>query len=88
MSVFISISQIIASVGTLLSINVDNFEWWQSLLIFIILEIINILGTIAIKYLMKKGLINKKEADKIKDSLEDLTDDGKINGSNKEDKKE
>lgn len=88
MTVFISISQIISCVGTLISINLENAEWWQTLLIFIILEVINVGGTILIKWLMKKGLINKKEANKIKDNLEDLTDDGKINNSNKDDKKE
>lgn len=88
MTAFISISQIISCVGTLISINLENAEWWQTLLIFIILEMINVGGTILIKWLMKKGLINKKEANKIKDNLEDLTDDGKINNSNKDDKKE
>lgn len=88
MTAFISISQIISCVGTLISINLENAEWWQTLLIFIILELINVGGTILIKWLMKKGLINKKEANKIKDNLEDLTDDGKINNSNKDDKKE
>ncbi len=88
MTAFISISQIISCVGTLISINLENAEWWQTLLIFIILEVINVGGTILIKWLMKKGLINKKEANKIKDNLEDLTDDGKINNSNKDDKKE
>lgn len=88
MTAFISISQIISCVGTLISINLENAEWWQTLLIFIILEVINVVGTILIKWLMKKGLINKKEANKIKDNLEDLTDDGKINNSNKDDKKE
>lgn len=88
MTAFISISQIISCVGTLISINLENAEWWQTLLIFIILEVINVGGTILIKWLIKKGLINKKEANKIKDNLEDLTDDGKINNSNKDDKKE
>ena len=88
MAVFISISQVLASVGALLSINFENAEWWQSLLIFIILEIVNVGGTILIKWLMKKGLINKKYAQKLEDKLEDLTDDGKLNNSNGEDKKE
>lgn len=88
MAVFISISQVIASVGTLLSINIENAEWWQTLLIFIILEVVNVGGTILIKWLMKKGLITKKDAQKIEDKLEDLTDDGKLNNSNGEDKKE
>ena len=88
MAIFISISQVLASVGALLSINFENAEWWQSLLIFIILEVVNVGGTILIKWLMKKGLINKKDAQKIEDKLEDLTDDGKLNNSNGEDKKE
>lgn len=88
MAIFISISQVLASVGTLLSINFENAEWWQSLLIFIILEVVNVGGTILIKWLMKKGLITKKDAQKIEDKLEDLTDDGKLNNSNGEDKKE
>ena len=71
MAVFISISQVLASVGALLSINFENAEWWQSLLIFIILEIVNVGGTILIKWLMKKGLINKKYAQKLEDKLED-----------------
>ena len=61
---------------------------WDSLIVSLVSPflyyLINLLGKVLVNYLEKKKLLSKDEAKKAKDELEDLTDDGKKNGSNKQ----
>ena len=78
----------------------EGGEWWVSLIVSLVSPflyylivslvspflyyLINLLGKVLVNALEKKKLLTKDEAKKAKDELEDLTDDGKKNGSNKE----
>ena len=46
---------------------------------------VSLFGKVLVNVLEKKKLLSKEDAKKAKDELEDLTDDGKKNGSNKGD---
>ena len=67
----------------------EGGEWWVSLIVSLVSPflyyLINLLGKVLVNYLEKKKLLSKDDAKKAKDELEDLTDDGKKNGSNKGD---
>lgn len=67
----------------------EGGEWWVSLIVSVVSPflyyLINLLGKVLVNALEKKKLLSKDEAKKAKDELEDLTDDGKKNGSNKGD---
>ena len=67
----------------------EGGEWWVSLIVSLVSPflyyLINLFGKVLVNTLEKKKLLSKDEAKKAKDDLEDLTDDGKKNGSNKGD---
>ena len=65
----------------------EGGEWWISLIVSLVSPflyyLINLFGKVLVNTLEKKKLLTKDEAKKAKKELEDLTDDGKKNGSNK-----
>ena len=67
----------------------EGGEWWVSLIVSLVSPflyyLINLFGKVLVNALEKKKLLSKEDAKKAKDELEDLTDDGKKNGSNKGD---
>ena len=84
---------VVASLGTNLSVlsvvASEGGEWWVSLIVSLVSPflyyLINLFGKVLVNSLEKKKLLTKEDAKKAKDELEDLTDDGKKNGSNKGD---
>lgn len=84
-------SDIIGTIGTAVTTfaictEVDSPNPWINLLISVlsavVFAIFSIGGRIIINYLQKKNIIDDKTAKEAKDTLDDLTDDGKINHSN------
>ena len=79
-----------AFVATFSVTNSATENWGMSLLVSILSAIIfaflNIGTKILTSYLEKKGVISSKHKKMIDDTADDLADDGKINGSNKETK--
>lgn len=67
----------------------EGGEWWVSLIVSLVSPflyyLINLFGKVLVNALEKKKLLSKEDAKKAKDELEDLTDDGKKNNSNKGD---
>ena len=67
----------------------EGGEWWVSLIVSLVSPflyyLINLFGKVLVNTLEKKKLLSKEDAKKAKDELEDLTDDGKKNNSNKGD---
>ena len=84
---------VVASLVTNLSVRSvvasDGGEWWVSLIVSLVSPflyyLINLFGKALVNTLEKKKLLSKEDAKKAKDELDDLTDDGKKNGSNKGD---
>ena len=64
----------------------EGGEWWVSLIVSLVSPflyyLINLFGKVLVNALEKKKLLSNEDAKKAKDELEDLTDDGKKNGSN------
>lgn len=90
----LKMNDIICGVGTFATTLVVAQEHtsdpWISILVAVIsaviYAVINLGTRIITSVLEKKGLISSEDKKKIDDVAEDISDDGKINNSNKEDK--
>ncbi len=85
------VASFVTSVGGLIATMENGAPWWVSLIISIISPVIYCVMNIALKVIINKeknkGNLTDKDAEKLKDKVDDLTDDGKLNDSNKEDDK-
>ena len=83
------VASLITNLSVLSAVANEGGEWWVSLIVSLVSPffyyLINIFGKVLVNALEKKKLLSKEDAKKAKDELEDLTDDGKKNGSNKGD---
>ena len=83
------VASLITNLSVLSAVANDGGEWWVSLIVSLVSPffyyLINLFGKVLVNALEKKKLLSKEDAKKAKDELEDLTDDGKKNGSNKGD---
>ena len=83
------VASLITNLSVLSAVANDGGEWWVSLIVSLVSPffyyLINLFGKVLVNALEKKKLLSKEDAKKAKDDLEDLTDDGKKNGSNKGD---
>ena len=82
-------ASLITNLSVLSVVANEGGEWWVSLIVSLVSPflyyLINLFGKVLVNTLEKKKLLSKDEAKKAKDELEDLTDDGKKNNSNKGD---
>lgn len=82
-------ASLITNLSVLSVVANEGGEWWVSLIVSLVSPflyyLINLFGKVLVNALEKKKLLSKEDAKKAKDELEDLTDDGKKNGSNKGD---
>ena len=83
------VASLITNLSVLSAVANEGGEWWVSLIVSLVSPffyyLINLFGKVLVNSLEKKKLLTKEDAKKAKDELEDLTDDGKKNGSNKGD---
>lgn len=83
------VASLVTNLSVLSALANEGGEWWVSLIVSLVSPffyyLINLLGKVLVNALEKKKLLSKEDAKKAKDELEDLTDDGKKNGSNKGD---
>ena len=83
------VASLVTNLSVLSVVANEGGEWWVSLIVSLLSPflyyLINLFGKVLVNALEKKKLISKEDAKKAKDDLEDLTDDGKKNGSNKGD---
>lgn len=83
------VASLVTNLSVLSVVANEGGEWWVSLIVSLVSPflyyLINLLGKVLVNALEKKKLLSKDEAKKAKNELEDLTDDGKMNGSNKGD---
>ena len=83
------VASLITNLSVLSVVASEGGEWWVSLIVSLVSPflyyLINLFGKVLVNALEKKKLLSKEDAKKAKDDLEDLTDDGKKNGSNKGD---
>ena len=83
------VASLITNLSVLSVVANEGGEWWVSLIVSLVSPflyyLINLFGKVLVNALEKKKLLSKEDAKKAKDDLEDLTDDGKKNGSNKGD---
>ena len=83
------VASLITNLSVLSVVASEGGEWWDSLIVSLVSPflyyLINLFGKVLVNALEKKKLLSKEDAKKAKDELEDLTDDGKKNGSNKGD---
>ena len=81
------VASLVTNLSVLSALANEGGEWWVSLIVSLVSPffyyLINLLGKVLVNALEKKKLLSKEDAKKAKDELEDLTDDGKKNGSNK-----
>ena len=89
MNVLPVVASLITNLSVLSVVANEGGEWWVSLIVSLVSPflyyLINLFGKVLVNSLEKKKLLTKEDAKKAKDELEDLTDDGKKNGSNKGD---
>ena len=89
MNVLPVVASLVTNLSVLSALANEGGEWWVSLIVSLVSPffyyLINLLGKVLVNALEKKKLLSKEDAKKAKDDLEDLTDDGKKNGSNKGD---
>ena len=89
MNVLSVVASLITNLSVLSVVANEGGEWWVSLIVSLVSPflyyLINLFGKVLVNALEKKKLLSKEDAKKAKDELEDLTDDGKKNGSNKGD---
>ena len=82
-------ASLVTNLSVLSVVASEGGEWWVSLIVSLVSPflyyLINLFGKVLVNALEKKKLLSKEDAKKAKDDLEDLTDDGKKNGSNKGD---
>ena len=83
------VASLITNLSVLSAVANEGGEWWVSLIVSLVSPffyyLINLVGKVLVNALEKKKLLSKEDDKKAKDELEDLTDDGKKNGSNKGD---
>ena len=83
------VASLVTNLSVLSVVASEVGEWWVSLIVSLVSPflyyLINLFGKVLVNALEKKKLLSKEDAKKAKDELEDLTDDGKKNGSNKGD---
>lgn len=79
------------SVGGLVATMENGSPWWVSFIISILSPVIYCAMNIALKVIINKeknkGNLSEKDAEELKHKVDDLTDDGKLNESDKEDHK-
>ena len=89
MNILPVVASLVTNVSVLYVVENEGGEWWVSLIVSLVSPflyyLINLFGKVLVNALEKKKLLSKEDAKKAKDELEDLTDDGKKNGSNKGD---
>ena len=89
MNVLLVVASLVTNLSVLSVVANEGGEWWVSLIVSLVSPflyyLINLFGKVLVNALEKKKLLSKEDAKKAKDDLEDLTDDGKKNGSNKGD---
>ena len=89
MNVLPVVASLVTNLSVLSVVANEGGEWWVSLIVSLVSPLlyylINLFGKVLVNALEKKKLLSKEDAKKAKDELEDLTDDGKKNGSNKGD---
>ena len=87
MNVLPVVASLVTNLSVLSVVANEGGEWWVSLIVSLVSPflyyLINLFGKVLVNALEKKKLLSKEDAKKAKDELEDLTDDGKKNGSNK-----
>ena len=80
------VASLVTNLSVLSVVASEGGEWWVSLIVSLVSPflyyLINLFGKVLVNTLEKKKLLSKEDAKKAKDELEDLTDDGKKNGSN------
>ena len=83
------VASLVTNLSVLSVVASEGGEWWVSLIVSLVSPflyyLINLFGKVLVNALEKKKLLSKEDAKKAKGELEDLTDDGKKNGSNKGD---
>ena len=83
------VASLVTNLSVLSVVASEGGEWWVSLIVSLVSPflyyLINLFGKVLVNALEKKKLLSKEDAKNAKDELEDLTDDGKKNGSNKGD---
>ena len=83
------VASLVTNLSVLSVVASEGGEWWVSLIVSLVSPflyyLINLFGKVLVNALEKKKLLSKEDAKKAQDDLEDLTDDGKKNGSNKGD---
>ena len=83
------VASLVTNLSVLSVVANEGGEWWVSLIVSLVSPflyyLINLFGKVLVNSLEKKKLLSKEDAEKAKDELEDLTDDGKKNNSNKGD---
>ena len=89
MNVLPVVASLVTNLSVLSVVANEGGEWWVSLIVSLVSPflyyLINLFGKVVVNALEKKKLLSKEDAKKAKEDLEDLTDDGKKNGSNKGD---
>ena len=89
MNILPVVASLVTNLSVLSVVANEGGEWWVSLIVSLVSPflyyLINLFGKVLVNALEKKKLLSKEDAKKAKDKLEDLTDDGKKNGSNKGD---
>ena len=89
MNILPVVASLVTNLSVLSVVASEGGEWWASLIVSLVSPfpyyLINLFGKVLVNALEKKKLLSKEDAKKAKDELEDLTDDGKKNGSNKGD---
>ena len=89
MNILPVVASLVTNLSVLSVVANEGGEWWVSLIVSLVSPflyyLINLFGKVLVNALEKKKLLSKEDAKKAKDDLEDLTDDGKKNGSNKGD---
>ena len=82
------VASLVTNLSVLSVVASEGGEWWVSLIVSLVSPflyyLINLFGKVLVNALEKKKLLSKEDAKKAKDELEDLTDDGKKSGSNKQ----
>ena len=83
------VASLVTNLSVLSVVANEGGEWWVSLIVSLVSPflyyLINLFGKVLVNALEKKKLLSKEDAKKAKDDLEDLTGDGKKNGSNEGD---
>ena len=89
MNILPVVASLVTNLSVLSVVANEGGEWWVSLIVSLVSPflyyLINLFGKVLVNSLEKKKLLSKEDAKKAKDELEDLTDDGKKNGSNRKD---